>query len=57
MWFAQSPPLATASAYTRATYTTPPMPAAATGISIALSLVGTGTLTSDAYELVDLDAP
>ena len=57
VWFAQSAPLATASAYTRATYTTPPMPAAATGISIALSLVGTGTLTSDAYELVDLDAP
>jgi peptidoglycan/xylan/chitin deacetylase (PgdA/CDA1 family) len=56
VWFAQSARLAAASSYTRATFTTPAMPSGATAISIGLSLVSTGTLTTDAYELYDLDA-
>jgi hypothetical protein len=57
VWFAQSAPLASASSYTRATFTTPALPSGATAISIGLSLVSVGTLTTDAYELFDLDAP
>lgn len=56
VWFAQSSSLPRTTSYTRASYTTPPMPSTATAISVGLSLVGLGTLTEDAYELVDLDA-
>lgn len=52
VWFAESSLLPTASSYTQATYTTPPMPSGATAISIGLSLFGVGSLTSDAYTLV-----
>ncbi len=56
VWFAQSSALPRTSSYTRASYTTPPMPSGATAISVGLSLVGLGTLTEDAYELIDVDA-
>ena len=53
VWFAESPALPTSSAYRQATYTTPAMPADATAISIGLSIFGVGSLTSDAYTLVE----
>jgi peptidoglycan/xylan/chitin deacetylase (PgdA/CDA1 family) len=52
VWFAESSALPATSTYTQATYTTPPMPSGATAISIGLSLFSTGSLTSDAYTLV-----
>lgn len=52
VWFAESSMLPATSTYTQATYTTPPMPSGATAISIGLSLFSTGSLTSDAYTLV-----
>jgi peptidoglycan/xylan/chitin deacetylase (PgdA/CDA1 family) len=55
VWFAQSAPLPTSSSYRRATYTTPALPSGATAISIGLSLMSVGTLTTDAYTLYDLD--
>ena len=53
VWFAESTFLPTASSYMQATYTTPPLPAGATAISIGLSIFDTGSLTSDAYTLVE----
>ena len=53
VWFAQSSRFATSSTYALASYTTPPMPADATGISVGLSIVGVGSLTMDAFTLVD----
>jgi hypothetical protein len=52
VWFAESPALPAASTYTQATYTTPAMPSDATAISIGLSLFSVGSLTTDAYTLV-----
>lgn len=56
VWFAQSPTLPTSSGYVQATYTTPAMPSGATAISVGLSIVQLGTLTMDAFDLVDIDA-
>jgi peptidoglycan/xylan/chitin deacetylase (PgdA/CDA1 family) len=53
VWFAQSPRLPTSSSYVIGSYTTPALPADATAISVGLSLVGVGSLTMDAYTLVD----
>ena len=53
VWFAESASLPAASSYTQATYTTPAMPADATAISIGLSIFNVGSLTSDAYTLVE----
>ena len=52
VWFAESSFLPTSAGYTEGTYTSPPMPSGATAISIGLSIFGTGSLTSDAYTLV-----
>ena len=52
VWFAESSSLPVAAAYTQATYTTPAMPSDATAISIGLSVFAAGSLTSDAYTLV-----
>jgi peptidoglycan/xylan/chitin deacetylase (PgdA/CDA1 family) len=56
VWFAQSAKLPVTSSYATASFTTPAMPSEATAISVGLSLLGLGTLTSDAYELIDVDA-
>lgn len=53
IWFAQSPLLPTSSSYRLASYTTPPMPADATAISIALTIFNVGTITMDTFTLVD----
>lgn len=52
-WFAESSPLPTSTSYREATYTTPALPADATAISVGLSIFGVGSLTSDAYTLVE----
>ena len=53
-WFywTSSPWFATASAWTQATFTTPPVPAGANGMSFGLALIANGTLTTDDYSLV-----
>lgn len=57
VWFAESPLLPTSSTYRQATYTSPAMPSDATAISFGLGIFAVGTLTMDAYTLVDVDAP
>jgi hypothetical protein len=52
-WFAQSPRLPTSSSYVAAQYTTPPLPADATGISIGLAITGVGYIIMDDYSLFD----
>jgi peptidoglycan/xylan/chitin deacetylase (PgdA/CDA1 family) len=52
-WFAESARLPTSSSYALATYTTPPIPSGATHISVGVSLISTGSLTTDQYTLVD----
>jgi hypothetical protein len=51
VWFAESSMLPVASAYQQGTYTTPPLPADATAISVGLSIFSLGSLTTDAYSL------
>ena len=55
VYFTQSPTFPVTASYARATFTTPPLPAGATAISIGLSLYDVGSLTMDAYELRDAD--
>jgi len=52
-WFGESARLPTSSSFALATYTTPPLPTGATHISVGLSLISTGSLTTDQYTLVD----
>ncbi|MBA2540554.1 MAG: chitobiase/beta-hexosaminidase C-terminal domain-containing protein [Deltaproteobacteria bacterium] len=52
-WFAESAPLPVSATYVQATYTTPALPAGATAISAGLSIFGVGSLTTDAYTLVE----
>ena len=52
-WLSQSPRLPTSSSYVDAQYTSPPMPADATAISIGLAITGVGFIVMDAYELVE----
>lgn len=56
-WFAESSTLPKSSAYRAATYTTPPMPSDATAISVGLTITGVGTVTMDAFSLVDTSQP
>jgi peptidoglycan/xylan/chitin deacetylase (PgdA/CDA1 family) len=53
VWLAQSAPLPASASYATASYTTPPMPTAATALSVGLSIMAAGSITSDAYSLVD----
>jgi hypothetical protein len=55
-WFAESSAVPVSTTYRQATYTTPPLPSDATAISIGLSIFGVGSLTTDAYTLVDASA-
>jgi peptidoglycan/xylan/chitin deacetylase (PgdA/CDA1 family) len=51
-WFAESSALPTSTTYRQATYTTPPLPAGTTHISIGLSIFSAGSITTDLYSLV-----
>jgi len=53
IYWAQSPALAAASAYTRASFTSPPLPDGAQALSAALSLRSTGSVTVDDMNLTD----
>jgi len=57
VWFAQSPSLPATATFAAANYTMPAFPSSATAISVGLSLVNLGTVTMDAFELVDTAAP
>ena len=50
-YWTSSPYFATASNWTHATWTTPPVPAGATGMSFGLTLIANGYLTTDDYSL------
>ncbi len=50
-YWTSSPWFAAASAWTQATWTTPPVPAGATGLSFGLALIANGSLTTDDYSL------
>jgi hypothetical protein len=50
-YWTSSPWFAPASSYTQATFTTPPVPANATGMSFGLALIANGSLTTDQYSL------
>ncbi|WFR71360.1 hypothetical protein P9209_20250 [Prescottella defluvii] len=52
-YWTSSPWFAAATNYTAAEWTTPPVPAGATGISFGLNLFGNGQLFTDDYELHD----
>ena len=48
-----SPFVLPASTYTQTSWTSPPVPAGATAMSMALTLTGVGTLTTDDYSLTE----
>ncbi|UYY83720.1 polysaccharide deacetylase family protein (plasmid) [Arthrobacter sp. YA7-1] len=52
-YWTSSPWYAPATSYQKATWTTPPLPAGANGISFGLNLFSNGTLTTDDYEMFD----
>jgi peptidoglycan/xylan/chitin deacetylase (PgdA/CDA1 family) len=52
-YWTSSPWFATASSWTQATFTTPPVPANAVGMSFGFALIANGTLLTDDYSLVD----
>ena len=51
-YWTSSPWVATATAWTQATFTTPAVPANAVGMTFGLGLIANGTLTTDDYSLV-----
>ncbi|MFJ6001227.1 polysaccharide deacetylase family protein [Arthrobacter sp. NPDC092385] len=53
-YWTSSPWFAPSGTYQKATWTTPPLPAGANGISFGLNLFSNGTLTTDDYELFDV---
>jgi peptidoglycan/xylan/chitin deacetylase (PgdA/CDA1 family) len=55
-WWMNSPVKRPSSSYTQVSYTTRPLPAAATAISIGLGLGQAGSLTTDDYSLLDSHA-
>jgi len=54
VYWTSSPYFAAATAWTQALWTTPALPAGATGISFGLNILGNGTLTTDDYTDVDV---
>lgn len=52
-YWTSSPYFATASAWTQATFTTPPVPANAVGMTFGFALISNGSLLTDDYSLVD----
>lgn len=57
IYWTSSPWFAGSSTYTQANWTTPPVPAGATGISFGLSLFSNGSLTTDDYSMADAATP
>jgi peptidoglycan/xylan/chitin deacetylase (PgdA/CDA1 family) len=55
-YWTASPQLVAATAWTQATWTSPPVPAGASAISVGLNLVSNGTLVTDDYVLTDAAA-
>lgn len=55
LFWSQGPQLAAAGAWTRASWTTPPMPSGATAVSVGFSLRSTGSMTVDDFTLADSD--
>ncbi|WP_427016726.1 polysaccharide deacetylase family protein [Pseudarthrobacter sp. P1] len=53
-YWTSSPWFGASSSYTKATWTTPALPAGASGISFGLNLFANGTLTTDDYEMFDV---
>jgi hypothetical protein len=53
-YWTQTSQFAPSSDWTRASWTTPAVPAAAVGVSYALDIEGVGSLTTDDYSLVDM---
>lgn len=53
----QSPPLAVSQTYTQAVHTTIPLPADATALSVGLGINAVGSITMDAFNVVDASAP
>lgn len=53
VYWTSSPWFGTASAFQKASWTTPPVPSGATGLSFGLNLFSNGTLTTDDYEMYD----
>ena len=51
-YWTSSPWLAAASTWTTATFTTPPVPAGANGVTFGLALIANGTLTTNDYSFV-----
>ncbi|GAA3862224.1 hypothetical protein GCM10022381_03050 [Leifsonia kafniensis] len=56
-YWTASPFFAGSASYLKAAWTTPALPAGASGISFGLNLVSNGTLTTDDYEMYDAVAP
>lgn len=56
-YWTSSPWFAAATTYQKATWTTPALPAGASGISFGLNLFSNGTLTTDDYEMFDVGNP
>lgn len=56
-YWTSSPWFAPATTYQKATWTTPALPAGASGISFGLNLFSNGTLTTDDYEMFDVGNP
>ena len=54
VYLTSSPYFAAATAWTQAVWTTPALPADATGISFGLNILGNGSLTSDDYSFFDV---
>lgn len=52
-YWTQSPNFDASSTYTRATWTSPPIPAGVTAVSFGLTLPSVGSVTTDDYSLVD----
>ncbi|MBG6223806.1 peptidoglycan/xylan/chitin deacetylase (PgdA/CDA1 family) [Arthrobacter sp. CAN_A2] len=53
-YWTSSPWFAPSSTFQKATWTTPPLPAGANGLSFGLNLFSNGTLTTDDYEMFDV---
>lgn len=53
IYWSSSPYFAASTSYTQASWTTPAVPAGATGISFGLNLITNGTLVTDDYALYD----
>lgn len=54
VYWTSSPYFPAAAGYTQALWSTPPLPAGATGISFGLNIMANGTLTTDDYSDVDV---